>query len=281
MSVTYKSTTGSTVTTGSYTVSVTPGLQLDTAIDALDKLVGVSLSRTNTAALDLNSNSNEITGVIPVIVPNSSTVATNGNITVTALPATYSEGAWVYLPAGAVVSGLAGLYWTVFSSTTAGSVKTNYVDPATTEFVPYIPTGTITTAVGSNAAYTTTTATDLPLVNITLLANSVSPGSAIKMFSRVTCPNAADAKTVTHLLGATSIGSQAFTTSTGGSLTTAAFARTLTKQILGSYGDSTIAATTYGTVNLAAASKVVIAGQLAAGTGYLVLEAFNVAQVTS
>lgn len=281
MSVTYKSTTGSTVTVGSYIVSEDPGLQVERAIDELDKLVGISLSRTNTAALDLTSEVLEITAVVPVIIPDSSTVATNGTITVTALPTTYSDGAWVYLPANAIVGGSAGLYWTIFSNTTTGVVKTNFVNPATTEFVPYVPTGTLTTAVGSNAAYTTPTATDVALVNITLAANSVSPGSVIKMFSRITCTNAADAKTVKHLLGSTTIGSQAFTTSTGGALDTAAFVRTAAKQVLGSHGDSGIAATTYGTVNLATASKLVITGNLAAVTGYIVLEAFSVTQSTN
>lgn len=255
-----------------------PGLQLESAVDLLDQLVGISLSRTNTTALSLISNITEVVGTVPIVIPNSSTVATNGAITVTALADTYSGGAWVYLPADAIVGGLAGLYWTIFSSTTAGIVKTNYVNPATTEFVPYVPTGTLVTAVGSNSAYVTPTAVDVPLVNITLPANSVSIGSNIKTFCRVTCPSAADDKIVKHLLGATAVGSQTFTTSTGGTLTTAIFSRSSAKQVLGTYGDSGIAATTFGTVNTAAASKIVIAGQLAAVTGYLVIEAFVVSQ---
>lgn len=187
----------------------------------------------------------------------------------------------MYLPAGAVVGGAAGLYWTIFSSTTAGSVKTNYVAPATTEFMPYKPTGTIVTAVGSNSAYVTPTASDLALVNITLPANSISVGSNIKTFCVVTCPSAADAKTVKHLLGTTSIGEMAFTTSTGGTLSTAAFARTSAKQVLSQYGDSAVATTTFGTVDTTAVSKLVITGRLAAVTGYLVLEAFSVSQVTN
>lgn len=272
MSVTYTSSTGVTVNVGSYSVGVNPGLQLDSAVDELDKLVGVSLTRTNTAALDLASDVVELVGSIPVIIPTSSTVATNGNITVTALPTTYSMGAWVYLPAGAVVGGSAGFYWVVFSSTTAGSVKTNYINPATTEFLPYIPTGTITTAVGSNSAYTTPTGVDIALVNITLPANSVSPGSLLKTFTRVTCNNDANDKIIKHLLGSTSVTSQTFTTSTGGTLYGSIFARSNAKQVLGGFGDSAVAATTYGTVDTTAASKIVITGQLEAATSYLVLE---------
>jgi hypothetical protein len=281
MSVNYKSTTGAPINVGSHVVGIDPGLTLETALDTLDALVGVSLSRTNTDAKELSSNVAEMVGTVPVIIPNSSTVATNGNITVTALASSYTGGAWVYLPAGAVVSGLAGLYWTVFTSTTAGNVKTNYVDPATTEFLPYTPTGAVVSATGSNGAYVTLIATDTPLVNITLPANSVTVGSTIKTFSRVTCPNAADAKTVTHALGATTIGTQAFTTSTGGSLTTAVFSRTNATQVMGSYGDSAIAATTFGSVDTTAASKLVIMGKLAATTGYIVVEVFTVAQTTN
>ena len=281
MSVLYTSTTGSAVNAGTYVVTVSPGLQLESAVDILDQLVGISLARTNTTALSLISNVAEVSCSIPIIIPNSSTVATNGGITLTALPDTYSSGAWVYLPADAVVGGLAGLYWTVFSSTTAGSVKTNFINPATTEFIPYTPTGTITTAVGSNSAYVTPTASDIALANITIPANSISIGSNIKTFCRVTCTSTSDDKIIKHLLGATTIGSQTFTTSTGGSLSTAAFSRTATKQVLGSYGDSGVAATTFGAVNTAAASKIVVTGQLEAVTDYIVLEALLISQVTS
>ena len=232
------------------------------------------MSCTNDTALSLLSSTDELSGAIPIIIPNSSTVATNGNITVTALPTTYA-GAWVYLPADAVVDGEAGFYWTTFSSTTAGSVKTNYIDP-TEEFIPYVPTGTITTAVGSNSAYVTPTDADITMVNISLPANSLSSGTTVKMFSRVTCPSATDAKTVSHKLGSTAIGTQAFTTSTGGTLTTGMFVRAADKQVLGSFGDSAIAATTFGTVDLTDASSLVITGKLAATTGYFVLEAFNI-----
>ena len=279
MSVTYTSTTGKPVIVGSYIIGVSPGLSLDNAVDELDVLVGISLNRTNTTALELKSNLQEIVNVIPVIIPNSSTVATNGSITLTALPDTYALGAWVYLPAGAIVGGAAGFYWTVFSSTTEGIVKTNYVDPSATEFLPYVPTGTLTTAVGSNSAYVTPTASDVALINITLPANTVSVGSALKAFCRVTCPSTANAKTVKHLLGTTTIGYQTFAgLTTGGILTTATFSRTNAKQITGTFGDSGSTATTFGTVNTAAESKFVITGQLAAPTEYIVLEAFTISQ---
>lgn len=274
MSVIYKSSTGETVNVGSYVITVNPGLELAESVNELDVLVGVSLTRTNTSAAELKSKPTEIVTAVPVIIPNSSTVATNGAITVTALPSTYSEGAWVYLPASAIVGGAAGYYWTVFSSTTAGSVKTNYIDP-TSEFLPYVPTGTLVTAVGSNASYTTPAATDINMINITVPANSISKNSCVRMFSRIVCTNSADDKIVKHLLGNATVGSQTYTTSTGGSLDTALFARASNKQVFGTYGDSTTSTTTYGTVDTSAASKLVVTGQLEVATSdYIVIEAF-------
>lgn len=274
MSVIYTSTTGEPINVGNYVVGVSPGLQLTESVDELDVLVGVSLARTNTSATELKSRPTEVVTAIPVIIPNSSTVTTGGAITVTALPTTYSIGAWVYLPANAIVGGAAGYYWTVFSSTTAGSVKTNYIDP-TSEFLPYIPTGTLTTAVGSNASYTTPAATDINMINITVPARSLSVNSCVKMFSRIVCTNSADDKIIKHLLGTTSVGSQTYTTSTGGSLNTAIFVRATNKQILGTFGDSTTSTTTYGAVDISAASKLVVTGQLeVATTDYIVIEAF-------
>lgn len=281
MSVLYKSTTGTPVNAGTYIVTASPGLQLENAVDILDQLVGITLTRTNTTSLSIASKVEEITGSIPVILPNSATVATNGAITLTALATTYSNGAWVYLPAGAIVDGLAGLYWTIFSSTTAGVVKTNYVDAATTEFIPYVPSGTLVTAVGSNSAFVTPTGSDITLVNITLPANSISPGSNLKTYCIVTCPSAADDKIVKHKLGSTTIAQQLFTTSTGGTLSTIVFSRTNAKQILALYGDSAIGATSFGAVDTTAVSKLVITGQLEDVAGYLVLEAFTVSQVTN
>ena len=59
---------------------------------------------------------------IPVILAPNGTIATNGTVTLgTALPLVYAS-AWVRFPAGAVVGGLAGLYFVKFSSTTVGQV---------------------------------------------------------------------------------------------------------------------------------------------------------------
>lgn len=118
---------------------------------------------------------------VPVCLAPNGTVATNGIITLgTALLFTYSGGIWLRLPANAIVGGAAGLYWAVMTSTTQGQVYTNFFDPAT-EFVPTIPTGALVNAVGSNAAYTQTTASDITLVNVTIPGGSMGSLGAIRV----------------------------------------------------------------------------------------------------
>jgi hypothetical protein len=120
---------------------------------------------------------------VPVGIAPNATVATNGQITLgTALPRIYSGGIWLRLPAGAVVGGPAGLYWCVMSSTTVGQVYTNFADTSQ-GFVPYIPTSTLVNAVGSNAAYTQTTATDIVLASVTLPGNSLGNNGAVSIIS--------------------------------------------------------------------------------------------------
>lgn len=116
---------------------------------------------------------------VPVCLAPNGTVATNGAITlVTALPTTYSGGIWLRLPAGAVSGGSAGLYWAVMSSTTQGQVYTNFVDPASA-FTPYIP-GTLAAAVGSNSAYTQSTAI-ITMVNVTIPGGAMGPNGAYRL----------------------------------------------------------------------------------------------------
>jgi hypothetical protein len=116
---------------------------------------------------------------VPVGIPASGTVATNGQITLgAALVRSYSSGIWFYLPAGTIAGGAAGLYWCVMSSNTVGQVYTKFADTSQ-GFFPYIPTGTLVNAVGSNAAYTQTISVDIILVSIALPGNSLGNNGAI------------------------------------------------------------------------------------------------------
>jgi hypothetical protein len=131
---------------------------------------------------------------VPVGLAPNGTVATNGVITLgTALPRVYSSGIWLYLPAGAVSGGAAGLYWCVMSSTTVGQVYTNFADTSQV-FVPYTPTGTLVNAVGSNAAYTQTTNVDIVVANLTLPANSLGINGSVRGKFLVEMPSNSNSK---------------------------------------------------------------------------------------
>lgn len=143
---------------------------------------------------------------VPVCMAPNGTVATDGTVTLgTALPTTYAGGIWLRLPANAIVGGSAGLYWAVMASTTVGQVYTNFQDPAS-PFAPFVPGGTLVAAVGSNAAYTQTSGSDVTLINITVPGGSLGMNGSLRV----------------HTLGANS--SSANTKSYVGRLATVAFA---------------------------------------------------------
>lgn len=216
---------------------------------------------------------------VPVIVVPNGTVATNGTITLgTALPIIYSGGAWIRLPAGAVVGGQAGLYWCVFSSTTVGQVYTAF-NAASSEFIPNIPSPVVA-AVGSNVAYTQATASDIVLVNITLEAGALGLNGSFRLLPYVASPNNANNKIWKTKAAASTLNS---TTNT----TAVADARPVVMRNFGSYslnfasgfigysqGGSTYPYTRL-TVDTSVDVSVTITGQLAVATDYLCLDAFS------
>lgn len=150
---------------------------------------------------------------VPVGLVSNGTVATNGVITlVTALATTYSGGIWLRLPASAVVGGAAGLYWAVMSSTTQGQVYTAFVD-TTSAFTPYIPTGLVA-AVGSNAAYTQTTAADITLINVSLPGGTMGANGGLRIYPQCVYVSSANIKSFKIALGGTAIAVFNNTTST-------------------------------------------------------------------
>jgi len=222
---------------------------------------------------------------IPVIIPSSGTVATNGTITLTtALPTTYSD-AWIWLPAGAVVSGLAGLYYVEFSSTTVGQVYTLYYNPANVPFEPFDPvTAAHVNAVGSNSGYTQTTATDLSVIRATIPGGLMGPSGQMMIKLVTSTPTNANAKTPKIVFGSTTIHNAAITTSLVNNIDKDLVNRgTETKQVctplaMAGHGASSTAAV-YATENTKADVVLKVTGQLAVATDYLVVE-YCVATVT-
>lgn len=216
---------------------------------------------------------------IPLIVVPNGTVATNGTITLgTALPLIYTA-AWIRLPAGAVVGGLAGLYYTVFSSTTVGQVYTNYADVAT-PFTGAIPSGTPVAAVGSNSAYTQATAADLSLALVTIPGNTLGTDGGLEVTVFESNNNSAGVKNVAAKFGGTSFLSADVTTSlaleTSKSVTNRGVVNKQLVHANQAFGNVSTVAPTQLTVDTSAAADVIITGKVATATDYIVLERFAI-----
>lgn len=216
---------------------------------------------------------------VPLIVAPNGTVATNGTITLgTALPLIYTA-AWVRLPAGAVVGGLAGLYYTVFSSTTVGQVYTNYADVATA-FTGAIPTATLVAAVGSNAGYTQATASDLSLALVTVPGNTLGTDGSVTVTVFESNNGTAGAKNVTAKFGGTSFLTADVTTSlaleTSKSVTNRGVVNKQLVHANAAFGNVSTVAPTQLTVDTSASADVVITGKVAVATDYIIVESFTV-----
>lgn len=94
-------------------------------------------------------------------------------------PRTYSEGAWVYLPANAIDgSNTAGWYWAVFSSTTAATIYNNrYTGGNPITAIPATPTPFVCTGSG---AVTQTTATNIVAASGTLPGGVLGANGSLK-----------------------------------------------------------------------------------------------------
>lgn len=94
---------------------------------------------------------------VPIIIASSGSIGNNGALTGhTSLPRTYSGGAYVYYPANAIAAGVvAGFYWTVFSSATAGTIFNNTYSGSGVPSVPTSNTAFVTTGPGAYTGVTT------------------------------------------------------------------------------------------------------------------------------
>ena len=219
------------------------------------------------------------TAVPSILVP-SGTVATNGVITLgTALPAVF-PAAWVYLPAGAVVGGVAGLYYCAFSSTTVGQVYTNF-NAGTAYFIPAIPAGALANAVGSNSAYTTVVAADAPLACIDVPGLLMGLNGRVRVTRRDSVLNNANVKTGKMTFGGVAFGGAVPLASVAG----AEIIRELQNRgtAASQFSVANIALTsetsgtpTYTAINTALDALMVLTANLATATDYFILEAFAV-----
>lgn len=148
---------------------------------------------------------------IPFVVASSGSMANNGAVSgLAALPATYSGGCYLYLPANAIVAGSAvGWYFAIMSSATAGTVYNN----------PYTSGQPILWTAATATAFATTgpgaftgVSTSVTGPNWPVAANSMGPNGVLELAAVYGCAGSVNSKTVGISLGAAAIYSQATST---------------------------------------------------------------------
>lgn len=151
-------------------------------------------------------------GAIPVGVPSGGTVSANGALTLTtAFPTIYSGGIWLYFPAGAVYAGsLAGLYWTVMSSTTVGVIYNDRRD-GTATWLPSMK-GTATPIVAAGPGAYTQTTTELTVSTDVLNGGLMGTLGAIRGINTLSFSNSANTKVFNTKLAGTPINAASITT---------------------------------------------------------------------
>lgn len=212
---------------------------------------------------------------IPCVIANSGTVATNGTVTLgTALTLTYSDGCWLYLPAGAIVGGSAGWYYAVMSSTTVGQVYTAYMATMQTPYIPAL----LTAATGSNSAYTGVTS-QVTMGSVQIPAGLMGAQGSVRYKATFSYNNSAGAKTARVDFGGSTVLSVAPTTTVSISLDKTIHNRTAAKQVIQAAADAQTASSTAITtlaVDTSVDVTVGVTGQLATATDFLILEALRI-----
>jgi hypothetical protein len=147
---------------------------------------------------------------VPAGLPSSGTVGANGALSgITAFPTTYSGGIWLYFPAGAVYAGsVAGSYWTVMSSTTAGTVYNNKLTIPGPLTPPASPTPVVDAGPG---AYTQTTATNISVFGVTVPGGAMGNNGEIFIRKMGVCFNSAGNKVVDSRINGTAFAGYTFT----------------------------------------------------------------------
>lgn len=210
-------------------------------------------------------------GGIPTIIANSGTVTSGGAITLgTALQLTYPQ-CWLYLPAGAIVGGSAGWYYAVMSSTTVGTVYTNYQATMTQ---PLVPSGTLTAAVGSGSGYTGVT-TEVQMAGAVIPGGLLGANGAVIAEANWAHNNSAGAKVAKVAFGGSTVFSASSTTTLGIDIRKRVQNRAANSQIIRVAVDTGAAqavAPSLLSIDTTADVTVGLMGSIATATDTLVLE---------
>jgi len=220
---------------------------------------------------------------IPFISVSSGTMGNNGALSaITALPRTFSNGAYILLPAGAIAAGVPAAstwYWAVFSSTTAATVYNS-------TYTSGVPAAGVTTAFSTTGpgAFTGSTAEDAgPITN--LGAGVIKVNSQLRHSASLSLNSTVNSKAYRLRwsgIGGTSI----FSTGTNASVTgvqienvTAASVLTNAQVSRGKYSNSAAAfglsGPTTSAIDTTAATTMVISLQKATATDNMILEDYS------
>lgn len=224
-----------------------------------------------------------LSGGINIGIPSSGTMGNNGALSgITALQVTYSEGLYLYFPANAIFAGsTAGLYWTVMSSATAGTVYNNTYNGGQiyepTSLTPFVSTGP--------GAYTQVL-TEITLGSATMPASFLGKNGLIECETTEAHNNSAGVKTLKHKLDTTIIVTTGFTTSQSGRIMSrisncnslAAQIRISETSGIAAAPSNTGSSITFSksTVDTSVNKTYAITGQLSAATDYLVLASYSI-----
>ncbi len=214
---------------------------------------------------------------IVFIYPSSGTMGNNGALSgITALPYTFSNGAYIFLPAGAVAAGVpasATWYWVVMSSTTAGTVyNSTYAggEPVAGTATAFATTGPGAFTAGTGAATS---------ITVTVPANTIGINNVVEVAGSWANINSGGTKSVITKIGATTLCTTVAGAATAGSFKTYIQGNNLTTgQVAGCVYGTTGAAfgsAAYGTNDSATALTLDIALTKPAATDWMVLYGYN------
>lgn len=210
-------------------------------------------------------------GGCPIGISSSGSMGNNGALTgLTAFNQTYSEGIYLYFGANVIYSGsAAGLYFTVMSSTTAGTIYNNTY----TSGIPYAPSSNTAFSSTGPGAFTQTTS------EITLLTVPIPGGLLGKNGQCLTelgfdYKNSANAKTFRAKIGGTNFAAPVNYTTTVlmrcaprfQNINSESFQRLMNTSASPTGGPTYTAANgawTSGSVNTASDQNLTVTGQLA------------------
>ena len=149
---------------------------------------------------------------VPMILQGAGTVGANGALSaIPVLPRVYTQ-CYMYFPNGKAYSGsVAGWYYVVMSSTTAGTI---YNNRAATEGAPTVPSTLVPIVDAGPGAYTQLTGTTITAISATVKGGSLGPHGGLRVTEITSIANTASNKVTEVYLGGQNFGS--FSISTAG-----------------------------------------------------------------